>query len=163
MSTLFDSRWFLSVRRIFLMGFPFTALGWTISEGKLKLRISKKHLLFATTLVALLFVAEIVTVTVTGMSRTIEITVFLYPLLFLLFQICLAYPLERKSDLASACRDTANFTYFWHPLVILALRRVVNTNFLLFTITTAICLLLGFGYHSLKNRRRLTYERRSKN
>lgn len=163
MSTLFDSRWFLSVRRIFLMGFPFTALGWIISEEKLKLRISKKHLLFATTLVALLFVAEIVTVTVTGMSRTIEITVFLYPLLFLLFQICLVYPLERKSDLASACRDTANFTYFWHPLVILALRRVVNANFLLFTITTAICLLLGFGYHSLKNRRRLTYERRSKN
>ena len=48
-----------------------------ISEVKLKLRISKKHLLFATTLVALLFVAEIVAVTVTGMSRTIEITVFL--------------------------------------------------------------------------------------
>ena len=110
-----------------------------------------------------MFVAEIVAVTVTGMSRTIEITVFLYPLLFLLFQICLAYPLERKSDLASSCRDTANFTYFWHPLVILALRRVVNANFLLFMITTAICLLLGFGYHSLKNRRRLTYERRSKN
>lgn len=48
------------------MGFPFTALGWIISEEKLKLRISKKHLLFATTLVALLFVAEIVTVTVHG-------------------------------------------------------------------------------------------------
>lgn len=163
LNVLFDSGWFLSIRRIFLMGFPFTALGWVISEGKLKLRISKKHLLFATTLAALLFVTEIVAVTVTGMSRTIEITVFLYPLLFLLFQICLAYPLERKSDLASACRDTANFTYFWHPLVILALRKVVNANFFLFTITTAICLLLGFGYHSLKNRRRLTYERRSKN
>ena len=145
------------------MGFPFTALGWMISEGKLKLRISKKHLLFATTLVALLFVAEIVAVTVTGMSRTIEITVFLYPLLFLLFQICLVYPLEGKGKIASACRDTANFTYFWHPVVILALRKVVNANFFLFTITTAICLLLGFGYHSSKNRRKLTYERRSKN
>ena len=145
------------------MGFPFTALGWMISEGKLKLRISKKHLLFATTLVALFFVAEIVAVTVTGMSRTIEITVFLYPLLFLLFQICLVYPLEGKDKIASACRDTANFTYFWHPVVILVMRKVVNANFFLFTITTAICLLLGFGYHSLKNRRRLTYERRSKN
>ena len=163
MSTLFDSGWFLSVRRIFLMGFPFTALGWMISEGKLKLRISKKHLLFATTLVALLFVAEIVAVTVTGMSRTIEITVFLYPLLFLLFQICLVYPLEGKGKIASACRDTANFTYFWHPVVILVMRKVVNANFFLFTITTAICLLLGFGYHSSKNRRKLTYERRSKN
>ena len=163
LNVLFDSGWFLSIRRIFLMGFPFTALGWTISEGKLKLHIPEKHLLLAATMVSLLFVAEIVAVTITGMSRTVEITVFLYPLLFLLFQICLAYPLEGKSNLASACRDTANFTYFWHPLVILTLRRVVNANFFLFTITTAVCLLLGFDYHSLKNRRRLTYERRSKN
>ena len=162
LSALFDSGWFLSVRRIFLMGFPFTALGWMISEVKLKLHIPKKHLLLAATLVSLLFVAEIVAVTVTGMSRTIEITVFLYPLLFLLLQICLAYPLEKKSRLASGCRDAANFTYFWHPLVIIALRRVLDANFLLFAITTAVCLLLGFGYHSLKNRRRLTYERHSK-
>lgn len=158
MSTLFDSRWFLSVRRIFLMGFPFTALGWMISEGKLKLRISKKHLLFATTLVALLFVAEIVAVTVTGMSRTIEITVFLYPLLFLLFQICLVYPLERKSDLASSCRDTANFTYFWHPLVILALNKLIGMEFLLFAATAAVCLVSGIGYHSLKKHRRCAHE-----
>ncbi len=162
LNVLFDSGWFLSIRRIFLMGFPFTVLGWVISERKLKLHISKKHLLFVTALATLLFVSEIIAVTVTGMSRTIEITLFLYPLLFLLFQICLAYPLEGKSKLASACRDTANFTYFWHPLAILALRRVVDANFLLFTITTVVCLILGFGYHSLKNRRRLTYERHSK-
>lgn len=158
LSVLFDSGWFLSVRRIFLMGFPFIALGWTISEGKLKLRISKKHLLFATTLVALLFVAEIVTVTVTGMSRTIEITVFLYPLLFLLFQICLAYPLEGKSKLASACRDAANFTYFWHPIVILALNKLIGMGFLLFAATAAVCLISGFGYHSLKKHRRRAHE-----
>lgn len=162
LNVMFDSGWFLSIRRIFLMGFPFTVLGWVISERKLKLHISKQHLLFVTALAALLFVSEIIAVTVTGMSRTIEITLFLYPLLFLLFQICLAYPLEGKSKLASACRDTANFTYFWHPLVILALRRVVDANFFLFTITTVVCLLLGIGSHSLKNRRRLTYERRSK-
>lgn len=33
----------------------------------------------------------------------------------------------------------------------------------LFAITAAVCLLLGLGYHSLKNRRRLTYEHHSKN
>lgn len=162
LNVMFDSGWFLSIRRIFLMGFPFTVLGWVISERKLKLHISKKHLLFVTALVALLFVSEIIAVTVTGMSRTIEITLFLYPLLFLLFQICLAYPLEGKSKLASACRDTANFTYFWHPLVILALRRVVDANFFLFTITTVVCLLLGLGYHFLKSQRRLSYEHHPK-
>lgn len=162
LNVLFDSGWFLSIRRIFLMGFPFTALGWVISEGKLKLHIFKNHLLFATALVTLLFIAEIVIVTVTGMSRSIEITVFLYPLLFLLFQICLAYPIEWKSRLASFCRDTAYFTYFWHPLIILVLRRVVDANFLLFVITTTACLLLGLGYHALKGQRRLTYEHHSK-
>lgn len=144
------------------MGFPFTALGWTISQGQLKLHIPKKYLLIATMLVALLFVAEIIIVTVTGMSRSIEITVFLYPLLFLLFQICLAYPIEWKSRLASFCRDIAYFTYFWHPLIILVLRRVVDANFLLFVITTTACLILGLGYHVLKGQRRLTYEHHSK-
>lgn len=162
LNVLFNSGWFLSIRRIFLMGFPFTALGWTISQEKLKLHIPKKNLLFAAMLVALLFVAEIIIVTVAGMSRSIETTVFLYPLLFLLFQICLAYPLEWKSRLASFCRDTAYFTYFWHPLIILVLRRVVDANFLLFVITTAVCLLLSLGYHALKGKRRLTYEHHSK-
>lgn len=32
----------------------------------------------------------------------------------------------------------------------------------LFAITAVVCLLLGFGDHSLKNRRRLTYEHHSK-
>lgn len=64
---------------------------------KLKLRISDKQLLIVTILTALLFTVEIIAVTVTGMARTIEITVFLYPLLFLLFRNCLTYPFEEKS------------------------------------------------------------------
>lgn len=162
MNMLFDSGWFLIIRWIFLMGFPFTALGWVISEGKLKLCISKKHLLFTTMLVTLLFVAEIVAVTVTGMSRTIEITVFLYPLLYLLFQICLAYPHEGKSRLASVCRDSANLTYFWHPIVILVLQKAIAIKSLLFAATVAMCLTLGMGYHSLKKRRKLVNEHLSK-
>lgn len=162
LNVLFDSGWFLSIRRIFLMGFPFTALGWIISEGKLKLRISNRQLLIVTILMALLFAAEIIAVTVTGMSRTIEITVFLYPLLFLLFRICLAYPFEGKSRLASACRDAANLTYFWHPLFILVLQKVFDKGLLLFTVTTVSCLIFGLGYHSLKNRRRFMNEHHTK-
>ena len=164
LNLLFDSGWFPSVRRMFLMGFPFTALGWTISEGKLKLRISDKQLLIVTILTALLFAAEIIAVTVTGMARTIEITVFLYPLLFLLFRNCLTYPFEEKSRLASACRDAANFTYFWHPLFILALQKVFDKDkgLLLCAVTTVSCLIFGLGYHSLKNLRRFTNEHLSK-
>jgi len=119
-------------------------------------------LLIVTILTALLFAAEIIALTVTGMSRTIEITVFLYPLLFLLFRICLAYPFEGKSRLASACRDAANFTYFWHPLFILALQKVFDKGLLLCAVTTVSCLIFGLGYHSLKNRRRFMNEHHSK-
>lgn len=158
LSTLFDSGWFLSIRRIFLMGFPFTALGWTISENTTRLRLTGRKLLSMTVLMTVLFVVEIVVVTTTGLSKTVVITIFLYPLVYLLFQLCLAYPLMGKSEIALACRDTANFTYFWHPLVILALDKLIRMRFLLFAATTAVCLILGFGYHSLKNRRRLAHE-----
>lgn len=158
LSKLFDSGWFLSIRRIFLMGFPFVALGWALAEGKMKFRPSLKQLLIVTALTAVLFVIEIIVVTITNMSRTVEITVFLYPLLFLLFQVCLAYPAADKRKLASACRDIANFTYFWHPLFILALSRVIEVKFLLFVVTTVTSLFFGFGYHFLKKRKKVARE-----
>lgn len=155
---LFDSNWFLSVCWIFLMGLPFTVLGWVISEDRPKFSLTRKRLLFTTGLIAALFVAEIITVTVLGVSKTIVITVFLYPLLFLLFNLCLAYPCEKQKRLAAACKDTANVTYFWHPLVILMLNRIVTDRFLLFLVATVICLMIGLGYHALKNQRRYSHE-----
>ena len=156
MSTLFDSGCFLCIRRIFLMGFPFTVLGWTISENATRPHLTGRKQISMTALAAVFFVAETIVVTVTGLSKTVVITIFLYPLLYLLFQICLAYPLSEKSELALACRNTANFIYFWHPIVILALNKLIGMGFLLFVATTAVCLILGFGYHSLKKHRRPT-------
>ena len=158
LSVLFDSGWFQSIRRIFLMGFPFTVLGWTISEGKPKITLSRKQLLRSTALIAFLFVAEIIAITCTGMSKSVVITVFLYPLIFLIFKLCLVYPLADKAGLASTCKDAANFIYYWHPIIILVLRRAIDANFPLFLATTAICLLLGYCWHSLKNRRRISHE-----
>lgn len=155
---LFDSSWFLSIRRIFLMGFPFTVLGWTISENKIRTPLKGSRLLCTTGLIALLFVAEIIAVTVSGISATIVITVFLYPLLFFIFQLCLVYPCRKQKRLASLCRDTANITYFWHPAVILVFTTIITDRFLLFLVTTAVCLFSGFGYHVLKTQRRLFHE-----
>lgn len=129
-----------------------------ISENTTRLRLTGRKLLSMTVLMAMLFVAEIIVVTITGLSKTVVLTIFLYPLLYLLFRICLTYPFSDKSELALACRDVANFTYFWHPLVILALDKLIGMRLLLFAATTAVCLILGFGYHSLKNRRRPTHE-----
>lgn len=156
---LFDSNWFLSIRRIFLMGFPFIVLGWTISEDKLKLSLTRRELLFTAALMVVLFVAEIITVTVLDVSKTIVITVFLYPLLFFLFHLCLKYPCEKQKRFSAACKNVANVTYYWHPLVILALNRIVTDHFLLFLVTTVICLFVGFGYHVLKSHRRNLHER----
>lgn len=101
---LFDSNWFLSIRRIFLMGLPFTVLGWVISEDRPKFSLTRKRLLFTTGLIAALFVAEIITVTVLGVSKTIVITIFLYPLLFF-FLICAWHiPAKSRKDLLLLAR-----------------------------------------------------------
>lgn len=156
---LFDSNWFLSIRRIILMGFPFIIMGWTISENKPNFSLTRRELLFITALMAVLFVAEIITVTVLNVSKTIVISVFLYPLLFLLFHLCLRFPCEKLKKLSDFCKDVSYVTYFWHPLVILALNRIVTDHFLLFFLTTAICLFVGFGYHIMKSHRRNLHER----
>lgn len=155
---LFDSSWFLSIRRIILMGSPFTVLGWTISEDKLRITLTRRQLRFAAGLIAALFAAESIAVAVSGVSRTIVITAFLYPLLLLLFNLCLAYPCKKQKRLAAVCKDTANIVYFWHPAVILMLSQIIADSFLLFLVTTVICLLIGFGYHALKRKRRYPHE-----
>lgn len=159
---LFDSGWFQVIRRVFLMGIPFTVLGWTIAEGRLKTCILKKFPLAAALAVtAVIFTAEIIGVTVIGISRSIEITLFLYPLLYSIFLLCLSHPLERLVSLGSICKSTADYTYFWHPIMILLLGNAIQNRVLLFAAVSAACILLGcvfYGIRSMLKRKRKVHE-----
>lgn len=152
LSILFDSGWFQGIRRIFLMGIPFVVLGWTIAEGRLKTHFTRRtSSVAALGVTAIIFVIEIVVVTITGISRSIVITIFLYPLLYLIFQLCLAYPLASQTPIAFKCKSVANFTYFWHPVAILFLREIIHNRFLLFTAVSAACILLGYVFYKAKS------------
>lgn len=152
LSILFDSGWFQGIRRIFLMGIPFVVLGWTIAEGRLKTHFTRRTpSVAAFGVTAIIFVIEIVVVTITGISRSIVITIFLYPLLYLIFQLCLVYPLASQTSIASKCKSIANFTYFWHPVAILFLREIIHNRFLLFTSVSVVCILLGYAFYKAKS------------
>lgn len=144
---LFDSSWFLGMRRILLMGIPFVVLGWTIAGRKGMTKSPTAAILAMTTV---LFVAEIIIITVSGVSRSVVITVFLYPLLYLIFELCLANPLANLTKIASTCKSVANFTYFWHPAVILLFSGMICNRFMLFIAVSAACILLGFAVYRVK-------------
>lgn len=127
------------------MGFPFIVLGWMISEKKSKLHdISLRKTVMALLMTAALFVLEILAVVVTGVARSIVITIFLYPLVALIFILCLKIPMARYERAAAYCGAMSGIIYFIHPLVIFLLDRAgIVGNKMQFLLTTAICALLS--------------------
>lgn len=142
---LVNSPHFTTIRRIWLMGFPFVVLGWLISEKKIQLlNIPLWKTVAAFLLNFALFVLEIFTVVVTGAARSIVITVFLYPLVALIFILCLKLPMAKYNKFAAYCGDMSGIVYFIHPLVILLLDRAgTDSNKMQFLLTMTICILLS--------------------
>lgn len=158
LSLLFQSSYFTMIRRIWFMGFPFIVLGWVISEKKIGLlSISFSRTIIALLITFVLFVLEIFAVTVTGMARSVVITFFLYPLVALVFVVCLKHPMVKYEKLGTYCGTMSGFIYFIHPLVILLLKRVgIVANKLQFLLTTTLCVLLSaiVAFCQLKGRRK---------
>lgn len=145
LTSLFQSSHFTLIRRIWLMGFPFVVLGWMISEKKDRLlSISMRKTIIALLVSFALFVLEILAVVVTGLARSIVITVFLYPLVVLIFILCLKLPLVKYKKLGAYCGTMSGIVYFIHPLIILLLDKAgIVGNKQQFLLTTAICILLS--------------------
>lgn len=153
-SVLITSSYFTVIRRIALMGFPFILLGMMISKRKDALEdVPVCKIFICLVITAVLFVAEILVVVITGIAQSIVITIFLYPLVALLFVMCLKQPLQQYKRLGAYCRSMANTLYFIHPLIILVLGKTVAPgNMLLFILTTVICLLIGVPVAYCKQR-----------
>lgn len=145
LSILFQSPYFTTIRRIWLMGFPFVVLGWMISVKKDRLlSISLRKIVAALLVTFALFVLEILTVVVTGFARSIVMTAFLYPLVALIFILCLRLPMVKYERFGTYCGVMSAIIYFMHPLVILLLDKagVVGSK-PQFLLTTFICILLS--------------------
>lgn len=145
LSSLFDSSYFTIIRRIWFMGFPFVALGWLISEKKNRLlNIPLSRITIAALVTFVLFALEILIVVVTGAARSVVVTVFLYPLVALIFILCLKHPMPEYKRLGIYCGEMSGIIYFMHPLVILVLEKagIVN-NKLHFLLTMVTCILFS--------------------
>lgn len=145
LSNLINSVYFTILRRICLMGLPFIVLGWMIAEEKERIaNITIERTVRTLIVIAGAYITEIAAVVLTGVARSVVITVFLYPLVAILFILCLKCPLIRYKKLGRYCGSMSGIIYFIHPLVVLLLMKVeVTDGKLLFVLTTLSCLVIS--------------------
>lgn len=116
---LYKSEYFIVIRRIFMMGFPFFSCGKLIGILEKRLHRSGNTKIFAFAAVTFaIWTAEIFVIQKLGLSANIIITFGLYPMLAAVFLLLLRYPLPNCAKAASIFRTSANFTFYSHPLVL---------------------------------------------
>ena len=118
-STLINLSFFTTIRRVFLMGFPFFTSGFFVY--KLKDKFSKKSALIATCFFTIAFLLEILIVCKLHFQRSIVITIFLFPLTIFVLITLLRFPLYKFYSISTKTKSLANYTYYIHPLFIFAL------------------------------------------
>lgn len=148
LSSLYNFALYTQIRRYLLMGLPFFMLGYLIFEVK---DISK-NLNITLIFTAILFVFEIVFVNIFKLQKDIVITLFLYPLVFQLFMLCLKYPINNinnKIDIGKL----SSFIYFVHPLIIFILSKfILGETFLYFT-TCGVSILIALIFIKINNKK----------
>lgn len=138
------------IRRVVLMGLPFYMLGYALDAACRKIR--GKRLTMGLVISVVLFLAEIVLVTVLGMQKNVIITFGLYALLLFVMLFLLQHPFTVREKTAHYARGIANFMFYSHPLVMSAILflseamlpgQTVSTT-LLFLLTVLLTSLAGF-------------------
>lgn len=148
---LFDS--FLTIRRIFLMGFPFFTSGYLVYQLKKNVKMfdNNRKIIFFTIISIIIWLIEIFIVCNFNLENSIAITLGLYPLLIFTILLLLNNPMEKHSYFAKKCKVISNFTYYAHPLFIIIIELIFQsvfsveiTNTFLFLLTAFIS--IGLGY-----------------
>ncbi len=145
---------FISIRRIFLMGFPYFMLGYFIKvKSNFVKKITNCKVISLLIVFLTFFIIEIIIVVKSNMSKNIIITLFLYPLVGIIFVLCLKNPMYSLEKYSYKLRAIANFTYYSHPLIYWFLRDfqyrygliITNTKqyILICILTTLITLIIN--------------------
>lgn len=157
----FSSEYFTTVRRFLLMAFPFFVLGFFLQkiESRLMLTNNNKNLYTISFFILLLWVSEIILITVLNWKTNYTITLSLYMLIIVIILILLKNPMLNYSSFSKSCRSMANFMYFSHPLVMICIELLFQKIFdidviptLMFLLTISITSLLGLLIHKSNNR-----------
>ena len=120
---------FTIIRRIFMTGIPFFALGGMIGEVKDRVLEKgngwiKKWLC----IVAVLYLAEKAFVIYAHLQDNVVLTVFLYPLTAVILIYLLNHPMLGKENISNKARLCANFMYYMHPAFILIFSRLCTVS-----------------------------------
>ena len=158
LGALFQSPHFETIRRIFLMGFPFFCAG-TIRLKKLSTK--SVHLLFV--LSCIIFIAEIYLVTYLELAANVILTFGLYFLVICTLELLFRHPLPQCQKSAATARTIANFTYYSHPLFNQSIPLIGTflgfkvPSLLLFLATIVLTFSLGFLCHALIVKKKIKF------
>lgn len=155
-NNLFSFEHFNTIRRIFLMAFPFFSMGYLLIrlENKECLK-NNKSLITAWFITAFLFLIETYLVIGLEIQSTIVLTFSLYLLLLLTMLLLLNNPLEKYETISGATRTIANFTYYSHPLIQLFFALFIKysgitmPDIIVFLATIIITFIVGLMCHIL--------------
>lgn len=152
LNMIYDSKMY-SILRLFMYAYTYVNLGAAISMYGIQI---KKYVeqnlktMFCVNFILLLF-EEIVTY---GFEINTKLTMafFYYPTLFLLFLLCLKDPLENKVRDGKICKQLANFVYYFHPLVLFFITRVISNSLILFVGAWIPLLVIGIILFQANNK-----------
>lgn len=152
LSALFELSSFLTIRRIFLMGFPFFVAG--IAVDRICKYIEQRKMKNSTQALALgslaaIWFAEIVAITYLKWMDNIVVSFGLYMITIGVLVFFLLHPPLKLEKVAVKCHKAADFTYCVHPLIISLLqaaaaplnRKIANTVLFFLTVFAAGMLL----------------------
>lgn len=146
LANLYAHPQFLQIRRILMMGLPFFLAGYLVYRIKDRVLspAREKWILPCWVGSVILWLGEIALVRVLKWEVNIYITFGLYLLLITTLLLLLKNPLPQYRTAADSCRMLANFTYYAHPAVIMALALFYN-RFLGLSLTETPKFLLTVG------------------
>ncbi len=145
---------FYIIRRIFLMGLPFVSLGFFINNNIERIKnLKNSKLLISLILIIILFILEIAYVYILKLQINIFVTIFLYPLVAIIFSIIIKIENQNKkfNTLCLNLKESADTTYYWHPIILIVLNDVFYMIFnfqiptiISFITTISLCLLISY-------------------
>lgn len=137
-----------AIRRIISTGIPFFSLGYFIlntSEQNKRLRCKKTTVL----LIIVLFMCEIKLVEYIGIAKSVNITLLLYPLTYLMVLLLIVFdPFNKYITISKICRYASNITYYIHPLFIVVYTKIFSLlhfekNTILLFVLTGLSTFIG--------------------
>lgn len=144
-STFVNMPFFIDIRRVFLMGLPFFVSGYFVN--RLVNHIKRKTIVVFSSIFIVLFVVEIIFLQFTGLSKSIVVTMCLYPVTACIMLWLLKHPFPSGAPIASNCKSLADYMFFVHPFFILAAGMIFDyldikiVNVVLYIIVAALCII----------------------